>query len=244
MAQPGFSLSELLHATEKVIEICEAFSSKQNNARKRIQELADTVAIFRTNLLDQQWILESTGRHYPGHQGFAKLLEECSDFIRKYGSVLGPNSNVAERFFRTAKWPREEQKTVERLTRMLNLHVQASNMFALNLLMSDPSLATPSNISDGQTGKEHTEMLTTTLLRLQHTPHRPLAPISRPPRVGPFRSLSEGSSSTLPLQTLHNCSKKPRLSRTVKNVVKISPLPQAMLWGQMLMPLLMWSSRN
>ena len=124
---------------DKVSEICEAFWSRQNSAHKRVKELADTIGIFRANLLDQQWILETTGREYAGHQGFVNLLDECSAFIQKYAAVLAPQANVpckVERLLRTAKWPTDEQKRVERLIRMLNLHVQASNMFTLNLLMS------------------------------------------------------------------------------------------------------------
>ena len=138
MAAPGFSVSELIKAIDTISAICESFGSRQNSARKRVQELADTICVFKGNLKDQQWILETTGRHYPGHEGFASLLEECSEFIQKYRAVLEPQGtavSVAERIFRTAIWPTDEQRRVDRLLRMLNLHVQASNMFTLNLLM-------------------------------------------------------------------------------------------------------------
>jgi hypothetical protein len=134
MASPGFSISELITAAAKTKQVYDAFFHKYDNASNRVRDLRDTVDLFRLNLANHQWLLEQSGRTYPGLDAFNRTLAECNDFIEKYKRLLDGAGTKPRDTIRTIGWTFEDRH-ISTLTRQLQLHIQALNGFTLSLLL-------------------------------------------------------------------------------------------------------------
>ena len=134
MAAPGFSVSEVIQVVSKLKTVYDAFFGKYDNASSRVRELADAIELFQNNLVTLEWILQRTGRHYPGHHAFMRTLQECEDFLHEHKALLDKKSKWPEKAWRTTVWPFEEER-IGKLVRNLQTHSQAMGGFSLNLLL-------------------------------------------------------------------------------------------------------------
>ena len=134
MTTPGFSITEIIQAAHKLKLVYDAFFDKYENAESRVRELSHAIDVFHFNLINHEWILQRSGRHYPGHGAFRRTLEECDEFIKEYRSLLDKKAPRTQKAWKTTCWPFEEGH-VNRLIRQLNTHVQAMAGFTLNLLL-------------------------------------------------------------------------------------------------------------
>jgi hypothetical protein len=133
MAAPGFSVSELIQAASKLVDVYKSFNDKYDNAQSRVRDLAGFIELFRANLIDLQWILSCSGKDYPGQDAFRRTLEECDEFIHRYRDLFDKRPSLAKTL-KTASWAFEE-RNITRLIRQLTLHSQAIAGFEMNLLL-------------------------------------------------------------------------------------------------------------
>jgi hypothetical protein len=100
MANPGFSLTELVQAIAKCKDIYDTFTDEYENAPARIRELVDTVNYLRSVLADLKSLLEYHHDVYLQQQSFARKLDECQRFIKDYGALAeGYLISIGERSF-------------------------------------------------------------------------------------------------------------------------------------------------
>jgi hypothetical protein len=84
MSVPGFSITELARAAQKLKEICNAFFDEFENAPARISELVETCNYLSTVLEEFGALL---GDSYPQETTFKRKLDECYTFITKYSAL-------------------------------------------------------------------------------------------------------------------------------------------------------------
>lgn len=84
MSVPGFSITELARAAQKLKEICNAFFDEFENAPAQISELVETCNYLSTVLEEFGALL---GDSYPQETTFKRKLDECYAFITKYSAL-------------------------------------------------------------------------------------------------------------------------------------------------------------
>ena len=131
---PGFSVSDLIRAAAQLKLVYDSFFDDHDNAQSRVRELADAIDLFTINLINHKWILERSGRHYPGHAAFHRTLKECEDFIESYSILLNQKTNWTLHAWKKTRWAFEYEH-IDKLRQQLTLHVQAMGGFTLNLLL-------------------------------------------------------------------------------------------------------------
>ena len=94
MAQPGFSISELVVAIAAAKKVYNSFFHAYESAPAKIQDLTDTLRYFRDALIDLETILRHYGTFYHGQLSFTRKLEECEAFLQEY-SELRPEHSTA-----------------------------------------------------------------------------------------------------------------------------------------------------
>ena len=134
MATPGFSISELIEAAARTKHIYDAFFHKYDNASNRVRDLADTVHLFQLNLANHQWLIEQSGRTYPGLDAFNRTLTECNEFIRRYERLLHESQSKTKDAIKIMNWTFEDRK-IGNLRWQLQMHIQALNGYTLSLLL-------------------------------------------------------------------------------------------------------------
>lgn len=82
MTVPGFSVSDLIVAVIQLKRVYDSFFDKYENAQSRVSELAEAIRLFQVNLIDLNYILERSGRYYPGQDAF-RQTRRVSNFHRK-----------------------------------------------------------------------------------------------------------------------------------------------------------------
>lgn len=87
MAVPGFSVTELLQATNKAKQIYDAFRDEYDRAPARIKEVVDTCNYLHRVLQDCQSLLHVYGEVCPQVDNSSRKLDECDAFIQKYRSL-------------------------------------------------------------------------------------------------------------------------------------------------------------
>lgn len=130
---PGYSGYDLILAAGKVKDIYDAFFHEYDNAGSRVKQLAGHFNSFHTNLVNLQWVLEQSGRHYPEADACFRTLDECAELLEKYRIFLDSRECGVQKVWKTASFP-FEQIGIDRLKGQLSLHMQAMNNFILNIL--------------------------------------------------------------------------------------------------------------
>ncbi|KAI9828122.1 MAG: hypothetical protein M1832_003649 [Thelocarpon impressellum] len=135
----GFSISDIILLADKANDIHKSINDKQENAPRQLRLLGEQFGRFGKRLRELCRTLEQyESPRYDGYAAFKRTLDECQDFVSRFGALNDPGANAVHRWLRSGKYTFENER-IKQLQLQADSHVQDIIVFQNNLTLATVS---------------------------------------------------------------------------------------------------------